>query len=177
MKKFLPLIASLLLLGACGSSNPSSSSTPSSQPSSSSSSSESSSAKERFLTFLSDGELYIDFNFENAPEGLSIKVGDTTLTSSGKVTMSENFTYEVTGTFVNPINIYSVIDANGAKGTGKGEGHDAEIAKDRIERYLSNYSRSQYQYRVYFCLSDQPSGWSKTLPGVDGALRSSSGLQ
>ena len=169
MKKILPLLASIMLLSACGAggTSTSGSASSSSEPTSSSSSSK----NEHFLTFLNDGELYIDFNFDNAPEGLSIKIGDTTLTAPGKVTMSKDFTYQVSGTFANSINIYSVIDANGSKGVGKGEGIDSEIAKERIERYLGNYSSKQYGYRIYFCLSDKASGWSKTLPGVDEAIR------
>lgn len=172
MKKLLPLMASLLLLGACSTTD-----VPDSKPKDTSEQSIATSVDTHFLTFLEDGEIYVDLNFDNAPAGLSIKIGDTTLTASGKATMTKDFAFEVAGTFVNPINIYSVVDANGVKGVGKGEGFDAEIAKNRIEQYLGNYSRAQSGNRVYFCLSDKANGWSKTLPGVDEAIKSYSGLK
>lgn len=170
MKKFLPLIATMLLLTACGTStNPS-------QPTSTSGDPATSAAKdEHFLTFLSDKEIYIDFNFDNKPEGLSIKIGDTTLTESGKATMSKDISFQVNGTFTNSINIYHVTDAGGSKAAGKAEGLDADQAKTKIENYLEKFFNKQYEYRVYFCLSDKASGWSKTLPGVDGALKSYAG--
>lgn len=171
MKKLLPLLASVLLLTACGNNPSTSSGTSNTSIEPPSVTSEVS----HVLTFLNDGEIYIDFNFQNAPEGLAIKVGETTLSASGKATMSQNFTFEVSGTFANSLNIYYCIDANGSVGGGKSNGVDAEIVKDRIDRYLTNFSSRQYEYRVYFCLSDQENGWSKTLEGVDGAMRSFAG--
>lgn len=170
MKRFLPLLASILLLAACGTN--SSTSTPasiSSEPASQTS------QKTDVLTFINDGEIYIDFNFDNAPQGLSLKIGNTTVTESGKATMSKDFAFELNGTFGDSVNIYYVIDAKGSASAGKSEGVDGDRAKSMIERYFANYASKQYEYRVYFCLSDKASGWSKTLPGVDGTIRSYSG--
>ena len=170
MKRFLPLLASILLLTACEIN--SSTSTPtsiSSEPASQTS------QKTDVLTFLNDGEIYIDLNFDNAPQGLSLKIGNTTVTESGKATMSKDFAFELNGTFGDSVNIYYVVDTKGSAAAGKSEGVDGDRAKSMIERYFANYASKQYEYRVYFCLSDKASGWSKTLPGVDETIRSYSG--
>lgn len=172
MKKLIPLMAALLLLSACGGSS-GETSVSSSQGGDSSISQQSSGATEEYkLTFLNNAEIYVDFNFQTAPAGLAIKIGDQTLTSSGKVTMSKDFTYEVLGEFTAPINLYHIVDTGVATSCGFGEGVDAEVAKERVGRYLGNFASKQYGYRVYFCLSDQARGWSKTLANVDGLLSS-----
>ena len=171
MKKIFPFVASLLLLASCGSaSSPSSSAQQSQKTAEQTSEPTPSSVTNNVLTFLNDGEIYIDFNFSKAPEGLAIKIGEQTLTTSGKVKMSQNFTYEVSGTFDEKLNVYQVIDTGGAVSAGKGEGVDPAVIQSRIERYLKNFSEKQYGYRIYFCISDQASGWSKTLEGVDKAM-------
>ena len=172
--KFLPLLASLMFVTACGQTNASQSQAPAQDPSSATQQSQQ--VQEEYkLTFLQNAEIYIDFNFTNAPAGLAIKIGETTLTASGKATMTKDFTFEVQGTFTNKINIYHVIDTGTARSAGKGEGMDAAVAKERIERYISNFSSKQYEYRIYFCLSDKANGWSTTLPGVDEAIKEYTG--
>ena len=173
MKKLLPLMACLMLLTACGANNNSSKAAEqSSAPTASSTP-----ADNHKLTFLEDGEIYIDFNFNTAPAGLSIKIGDTTLTASGKAKMSKDFTYEINGTFAASVNIYSIVDTGEAASANKADGMDAEVVKSRIETYFGNYSSKQYEYRIYFCLSDKANGWSTTLPGVDETIKSYSGLK
>lgn len=173
MKRLLPLLASILLLTACGAN--SSTSTPASISSEPASQTSQTSQKTNVLAFLNDGEIYIDLNFDNAPQGLSLKIGNTTVTESGKATMSKDFAFELNGTFGNSVNIYYVVDAKGSAAAGKSEGVDGDQAKSMIERYFANYASKKYEYRVYFCLSDKASGWSKTLPGVDETIRSYSG--
>ena len=179
MKKLIPLVASLLLLAACGGNGGSAAPTPSSEPTVSSApaqeSSEATQSVTHYLPFLDDGEIYVDINFDKAPEGLSVKVGETTFTSSGKTKMTQNFTYAVTGTFTEKMNIYYLIDAGGPLGGGAKEGYDADGVKEIIEKYLKNFSEKQYEYRVYLCLSDKANGWSKTLEGVDQGLKGFTG--
>ena len=173
MKKLIPLMAALLLLSACGGSSGGETSVSSSQGGDSSISEQSSGATEEYkLTFLNNAEIYVDFNFAAAPAGLAIKIGDQTLTSSGKVKMSKDFTYEVLGEFTAPLNLYHIVDTGIATACGAGEGIDAEVAKERVGRYLGNFAAKQYEYRVYFCLSDQTRGWSKTLANVNELLSS-----
>ena len=177
MKKLIPLVASLLLLASCGNEG-SITPPPSSAPVSSAPAQESSEATQlvtHYLSFLEDGEIYVDLNFDKAPEGLSVKIGETTFTSSGKAKMTQNFTYAVTGTFTEKMNIYYLIDAGAPLGGGIKEGYDADGVQSIIERYLKNFSEKQYGYRVYLCLSDKASGWSKTLEGVDQGLKGLSG--
>ena len=175
MKKFIPLIASLLILASCGGKG--SNADASSQPAGGeSSAAEPSSAKEEVkLTFLEPGEIYIDLNFESAPTGLSVKIGDQTLTSSGKVKMTQDFNYEIEGVFTNSVNVYHIIDTGSARSVGASNGLDAEVALERIGQYLSNFASKQYEYRVYFCLSDKDKGWSKDLAGVDEILTAYTG--
>lgn len=176
MKKFIPLMAALLLLSACGGSSGGETSVSSSQGGDSSISQQSSGATEEYkLTFLNNAEIYIDFNFQTAPAGLAIKIGDQTLTSSGVAKMSKDFTYEVLGEFTAPINFYHIVDTGVATACGVGEGVDAEVAKERVGRYLGSFASRLSEYRIYFCLSDQARGWSKTLANVDGLLSSSVG--
>ena len=176
MKRFIPLIASLMILASCGggsqggSQNPGASSNPPQQTSSQQGASHK-------LTFIEDGEIYIDFNFDNPPAGLSIKIGDSTLTAAGKAKMSKDFTYEVKGTFAASMNIYYAIDTGEARSAGKFEGIDAEVLQERIGRYISNFASKQYEYRIYFCLSDKTNGWSKTLAGVDETIKEFAGSQ
>ena len=177
MKKFLPLVASLMLLAACGGANQPQGGSPSQpQASDSEPAATSSQASEEYkMTFLQNSEIYIDFNFNEAPEGLSIKIGNTTLTASGKATMSQNFTYEVNGTFSKALNVYYAIDTGGANAAGALNGLDAEMVKTRLGQYFDNFKQRQYQYRIYFCLTDKENGWSKTLAGVDEIIRSKTG--
>ena len=175
MKKLITLMASLLLLTACGGSGSGEASTPagdSSAPAQSSAQQD-----EHKLTFLEDGEIYIDFNFDNKPTDLAIRIGETTLTASGKAKMTKDFSYEIKGAFTASVNMYHAIDANGSTSAGKGEGIDAEAVAERANRYLGNFASKQYGYRVYFCLSDKANGWSKDLAGVDEIIKSYTGQQ
>ena len=167
MKKLILGAASLFLLASCGgqSSAPQASSAPSPDAS------PSASVAKNVLTFLADKEIYVDLNFDAKPEGLSVKIGEKAFTESGKATMAKDFAYEIAGTFDKKTNIYCVIDAGGAVSASKSEGVDADAFQRIAERYLKNFSEKQYDYRVYFCLSDKASGWSKTLAGVDYAMK------
>ena len=174
MKKILPLLASLLMLAACGQTNTQDASKQ--EPAETSQAAETSATTNYKLTFLEDAEIYVDFNFTNKPEGLTVKVGNVELTESGKAKMTKGFDYEVGASFVNPINIYHIVDTGSAVSVGKSEGVDAEVASQRIGRYLENFANTQYGYRVYFCLSDKANGWSTTLPGVNESMNSNTGL-
>ena len=170
MKKMIPLLASMLLLAACTNSPSTPSKTASTQENSETTTVVTSQSQVA-LTFLEEGEIYVDFNFDAAPVGLSIKIGDSTLTSSGKAKMTQNFEYAVNGTFDKPMNVYRVVDTDGAVSAAKSEGYDANGVKTYLERNLANFAEKQYGYRIYLCLSDKASGWSKTLPGVDESIK------
>lgn len=170
MKKIIPLIATMLLMTACGNSQ---TSTSTSQGGSEASQQESSSQQAGpTLSFLQPSEIYVDFNFTTAPEGLSVKIGDTVLTAPGKATMTQGFTYEVKGTFAGKVSIYHAIDAgDGVVSGGKAENKDAGEVATLASNYLGNFANKQYDKRIYFCLTDQVGGWSKTLAGVNDILR------
>ena len=177
MKKLFPLVASMLLLASCSGGAATSSSTPAASSSiettSSKEASEESSASTNFvLTSLADSEIYIDFNFAKAPEGLSVKIGDTTLTASGKVKMTKGFTYEIGGAFGETNYIYHIVDTGSSAAGGASSGLNAEKSKELLDKYLKKFSSGDYyEYRIYICLTDQASGWSKTMPGVDATLK------
>ena len=177
MKKLFPLVVSMLLLASCSGGATTSSFTPtasSAEATSSKEASEESSASTNFvLTSLADSEIYIDFNFAKAPEGLSVKIGDTTLTASGKVKMTKGFTYEIGGAFGEANYIYHIVDTGvSAAAGGASNSINAEKAKELLDRYLKKFSSGDYyEYRIYICLTDQASGWSKTMPGVDATLK------
>ena len=177
MKKIFPLVASMLLLASCSGGAATSSSTPAASPSAEATSSkeaseESSTSANFVLTSLADSEIYIDFNFTTAPEGLSVKIGDTTLTASGKVKMTKGFTYEIGGAFGETNYIYNIVDTGLAAAGGASTGLNAEKSKELLDKYLKKFSSGDYyEYRIYICLTDQARGWSKTMPGVDDTLK------
>ena len=175
MKKFIPIVASVLLLAACGGNPETSKATGVSTTEESRATgltTVESTAETATLTFLEPGEIYIDLNFEKAPEGLAVKIGSDTLTASGKVKMSKDFTYSVEGTFADKVNVYHVVDLGaGVVSAGKSEGRDGATATEFLGRLFKNFSERQYEYRIYLCLSDKASGWSKTLDGVDAAIQ------
>lgn len=167
MKKFFPLVASLLLLASCSESNVINSS-----DSSISQTSEQTSVSisKNVLTFLEDGELYIDLNLTSIPEGFSIKINDKTLTATGKVTMTKDFTSQVNGTLEAPIYIYRIEDTGGVLGQGGGKVSDTANPVEMISAYLTRYAKRLYESRIYLCITDKEKGWDKTLAGVDASL-------
>ena len=167
MKRLLPILSAMLLLASCGASPASSSATGLSTEEKTDTASE---TVKNTLTFLDNGEIYVDFNFETAPEGLSIKVGDTELTASGKAKMAQGFKYEVKGTFANPVHFYVIVDSGDFVATPISPNTAADKVEAEAKKYLANFASNQYEYRVYFCLTDKTSGWSKTLPGVNETL-------
>lgn len=171
MKKFFPALASMMLLASCAGAPATTSHATGLSTPEETTSQETTSAAEYVLTFLENGELYIDFNFTTAPEGLSIKIGDNVVTASGKVKMTKDFAYEVKGTFAEKVNVYYVADLGGAASAGKSEGRDGDTVTDYLNKMLKNFSERQYEYRLYLCLSDKANGWSTTLPGVDETIK------
>ena len=171
MKKLLPFVASILLLAACGGNNPAPAATTSVEPSVEASTAEASPAAKYVLTFLEDSELYVDFNFTNAPKDLSVKVGETTLTASGKAKMAKDFTYEFQGEITEEMYAYTVIDTGDMASGSAASKLVGEKATTLITNYLKNFSERTYEYRIYLCLTDKANGWSKTLPGVDETLK------
>ena len=171
MKKLIPLFATMLLLASCGTAGNTSTVTPESKALESQSVESVAPTTNYVLTFLEDGELYIDMNFDKAPEGFSVKIGETTLTASGKVKMTKDFEFKVNGTFTDAMNIYNVVDTGAGAAAGKANGVDADQIEGMAGRYLTNFSQKQYGYRCYLCFTDKENGWSTTLPGVDETIK------
>ena len=174
MKRLLPILSAMLLLASCGGtpaeSKPTGLSTEESRVSAEGKGDTTSEPAKSTLTFLENGEIYVDFNFETAPEGLSIKVGETELSASGKAKMAQGFKYEVKGTFANPVYFYVIVDSGDFVATPTSPNTAADKVEAEAKKYLANFASNQYEYRVYFCLTDKTSGWSKTLPGVNETL-------
>ena len=177
MKRLLPILSAMLLLASCGGtpdgSKPTGLSTEESRATGLSTEGKGDTTSEpakSTLTFLENGEIYVDFNFETAPEGLSIKVGETELSTSGKAKMGQNFEYDIKGTFAKPVNFYVIVDSGDFVATPTSPNTAADKVAEEAKKYLGNFAKNQYEYRVYFCLTDQTSGWSKTLAGVNETL-------
>ena len=172
MKKLLPLIAATLLLASCGgASSPSSQSQPS-EPASEPETSITSDAYAAQMTFLQDGEMYLDFNFKTRPAGFSVKINGNEVTESSKIKMSKDFTFEITCEYEGTINIYRINEINGTGvSAGGASNQEAAKAKDFLDKLFKNVSERQYEYRFYICFSDQDKGWSKSLAGVDSILQ------
>ena len=172
MKKALLLLAlPLLFVAACDSNNntnsgttPKQDPTPEADPDPATPA-----AKTTYMTTINEGEIYFDFNLSTPIEGLKIKTA-TKEYVAGKQTYEKNTTYTFEGTSTTKYNVYEAIESGGVYQSSKSEGITTEGLKSIVERHLNAYSKSDSNYRIYFCITDTAKGWSKTIPGVDDII-------
>lgn len=166
LRKLVLLCSSILLLGACTTKGNTSENT------SKASEQESQTPSSTILmTGINEGTICIDINFATLPADFAIKMGDQTITSTTKVAVTKDTTFTVEGA-LNNINIYQATETNSIKQAGVSEGIDEEIACARAKKYLDSLAKLSEGTRIYFCITDQLNGWSKTEPGVNEIITS-----
>lgn len=173
MKKALLLLAlPLLFVVACDSKNntnsgttPKTDPTPSTEPEPTPTPAQTTT----YMTTINEGEIYFDFNLSTPIEGLKIKTATKDYVV-GKQTYEKNTTYTFEGTSTAKYNVYEAIESGGVYQSSKSEGITTEGLKSIVERHLNAYSKSDSNYRIYFCITDTAKGWSKTIPGVDDII-------
>ncbi len=166
--KIIPLLASMLLLGACNEG-----SSTSTQPSTTTTSTSTIPTRVVKLTSIEPGKIYIDINFATLPEGFAIKYADQTITATTTISVSKDTTFIVEG-FLNNICLYRIQekDSDGTSTVGLGEHIDEEAAKDIAKKYLDLVAKNSEGFRSYICITDTVDGYSKSVPGVSDIITS-----
>lgn len=166
--KIIPLLASMLLLGACNEGG-----STSTQPSTTTTSTSTIPTKIVKLTSIDPGKIYIDINFTTLPEGFAIKYADQTITSTTTISVPKDTTFTVEGS-LNNICLYRIQekDSDGTSTVGLGEHIDEEVASTITKKYLDLIAKNVEGIRAYVCITDTVDGYSKTVPGVSDIITS-----
>ncbi len=111
------------------------------------------------LTFISNGEMYFDINLsEGVYDGLTIKVGDKTVTSSGKVPYTDGTEVTVEGTPSETGTIYLIGRSNGIVTYVSNE-----IKATDLARAIGVMINGVAGEKTYIMISDKRDGFNHDL--------------